>query len=154
MRVHFYAPVLEGAVYQKGGLPLKKTVIGGLCAILLSAVSTLAHAETIRIANHGHAGIDAMKSTVERIEKKYGVTVEVIEYPAPDEDYLTKLLTELGAGNAPDLFSIPTTAAVADMVEAGYLAPDHQRVQGLGWLRQLSMMSPSSSPSAPTAKPM
>jgi multiple sugar transport system substrate-binding protein len=116
--------VLEGAVaLKKGGLPLKKTVIGGLCAILLSAVSTLAHAETIRIANHGQAGIDAMKSTVERIEKKYGVTVEVVEYPAPDKDYLTKLLTELGAGNAPDLFSIPTTAAVADMVEAGYLAP-------------------------------
>ncbi|MBY3204393.1 ABC transporter substrate-binding protein [Rhizobium laguerreae] len=102
---------------------MKKMVLGGLCAVLLSAVSTLAQAETIRIANHGQAGIDAMKSTVERIEKKYGVTVEVIEYPAPDKDYLTKLLTELGAGNAPDLFSIPTTAAVADMVEAGYLAP-------------------------------
>lgn len=48
---------------------MKKTVLGGLCAILLSAVSTLAQAETIRIANHGQAGIDAMKSTVERIEK-------------------------------------------------------------------------------------
>lgn len=102
---------------------MRKTVIGGLCAILLGAVSTLAHAETIRIANHGQAGIDAMKSTVAAIEKKYGVTVEVVEYPAPDKDYLTKLLTELGAGNGPDLFSIPTTAAVADMVEAGYLAP-------------------------------
>src|SRR5215510_15890457 len=111
MRVHFPPWCWRALRTKKGGLPLKKTVICGVCAILLSAVSTLAHAETIRIANHGQAGIDAMKSTVERIEKKYGVTVEVIEYPAPDKDYLTKLLTELGAGNAPDLFSIPTTAA-------------------------------------------
>ncbi|MCM5555955.1 ABC transporter substrate-binding protein [Pleomorphomonas sp. NRK KF1] len=102
---------------------MKKTVFGGLCAILLGCTSTLVQAETLRLANHGQAGIDAMKSTVERIEKKLGVKVEVVEYPAPDKDYLSKLLTELGAGNGPDLFSMPSTAAVADMVEAGYLAP-------------------------------
>ena len=97
---------------------MKKTVFGGLCAILLGCASTFVQAETLRLANHGQAGIDAMKSTVERIEKKLGVKVEVVEYPAPDKDYLSKLLTELGAGNGPDLFSMPSTAAVDDMVEA------------------------------------
>lgn len=154
MRVHFVRPVLEGAAsLKRGGLPLKKTVLGGLCAILLSAVSTLAQAEIIRIANHGQAGIDAMKSTVERIEKKYGVTVEVVEYPAPDKDYLTKLLTELGAGNAPDLFSIPTTAAVADMVEAGYLAPVTKEFKAWDGYANLYDVA-KRLPSARMAKPM
>lgn len=102
---------------------MNRTALVGLSAITLSAFATLAQAETIRIANHGQAGINAMKSTVARIEKKYGITVEVVEYPSPDKDYMTKLLTELGAGNAPDIFSAPTTAYVADMVAAGYLAP-------------------------------
>lgn len=102
---------------------LKKTILAGLCAVLLATTSSLAHAETIRIANHGQAGIDALKPAVANIEKKFGVTVEVIEYPAPDKDYLSKLLTELAAGNAPDLFSMPSASSVADMVAAGYLAP-------------------------------
>jgi multiple sugar transport system substrate-binding protein len=70
-----------------------------------------------------------MKSTVDAIEKKYGVTVQVVEYPAPDKDYMAKLLTELAAGNAPDLFSIPSAAGVADMVAAGYLAPVTKEIQ-------------------------
>lgn len=102
---------------------MKRIGSSSLCVVAFSVFSTFANAETIRIANHGQAGIDAMKSTVERIEKKYGIDVEVVEYPSPDKDYMTKLLTELGAGNAPDIFSAPTTAYVADMVAAGYLAP-------------------------------
>lgn len=108
---------------------MNKIAIGGLCAIALSFSPTLVHAETIRIANHGQAGIDAMKPTVEAIEKKFGVTVEVVEYPAPDKDYMSKLLTELAAGNAPDLFSVPGAPEVADMVAAGYLAPVTKEIQ-------------------------
>lgn len=108
---------------------MNKIAIGGLCAIALSLSPTLVQAETIRIANHGQAGIDAMKPTVEAIEKKYGVTVEVVEYPAPDKDYMSKLLTELAAGNAPDLFSVPGAPEVADMVAAGYLAPVTKEIQ-------------------------
>lgn len=102
---------------------MKRALLAGLWAAGLSMAVTAAHAETIRIANHGQAGIDAMKATVADIEKKYGVTVEVVEYPAPDKDYVTKLLTELGAGNGPDIFSVPSASYVADMVAAGYLAP-------------------------------
>jgi multiple sugar transport system substrate-binding protein len=108
---------------------LIKTALGGLCAIALSLTPALADAATLRLANHGQAGIDAMKSTVDAIQKKYGVTVQVVEYPAPDKDYMAKLLTELAAGNAPDLFSIPSAAGVADMVAAGYLAPVTKEIQ-------------------------
>ncbi|MDQ0470980.1 ABC transporter substrate-binding protein [Labrys wisconsinensis] len=102
---------------------MRKALWAGLLAAGLGLAVAAAQAETIRIANHGQAGIDAMKATVAVIEKKYGVTVEVVEYPSPDKDYVTKLLTELGAGNGPDIFSVPSTSFVADMAAAGYLAP-------------------------------
>jgi multiple sugar transport system substrate-binding protein len=80
-------------------------------------------AKTIRIAEHRPARIDALNKVVPDIEKKYNVHIEVVEYPAPEKDYLTKLLTELRAGNAPDIFTAPHGSDVADMVAAGYLAP-------------------------------
>ena len=102
---------------------MNKMFVGGLAAIALSLLASAANAETLRIALHGQAGIDAFQSTAALIEKDLGVTVEIVEYPAPDQDYMTKLLTELAAGNGPDLFSVPGASAVADMVAAGYLAP-------------------------------
>ena len=80
-------------------------------------------AKTIRIAEHRQARIDALRMVVPDIEKKYDVHIEVVEYPAPEKDYLTKLLTELRAGNAPDLFTLPHGQDVADTAAAGYLAP-------------------------------
>jgi multiple sugar transport system substrate-binding protein len=89
-----------------------------------SALATgAAQAKTIRIAEHRPARIDALNKVVPDIEKKYNVHIEVVEYPAPEKDYLTKLLTELRAGNAPDIFTAPHGSDVADMVAAGYLAP-------------------------------
>ena len=102
---------------------MKRFFVGGLTAVALVLLSGTADAATLRIALHGQAGLDAFKSTAAAIEKDLGVTVEIVEYPAPDKDYMTKLLTELAAGNGPDLFSIPSAAGVADMVAAGYLAP-------------------------------
>lgn len=102
---------------------LKGFLLAGVCAAGLCAVITAAQAETIRIAEHRQARIDALKTVVPDIEKKLGVEIEVIEYPAPEKDYMTKLLTELGAGNAPDLFTAPRGQDVADMVSAGYIAP-------------------------------
>lgn len=102
---------------------LKGFLLAGVCAAGLSAIITAAQAETIRIAEHRQARIDALKTVVPDIEKKLGVEIEVIEYPAPEKDYMTKLLTELGAGNAPDLFTAPRGQDVADMVSAGYIAP-------------------------------
>jgi multiple sugar transport system substrate-binding protein len=78
---------------------------------------------TIRIAEHRQPRIDALNKAIPRIEKQLGVVIEVIEYPAPEKDYLSKLLTELGAGNAPDLFTANFDSDVPDMVSAGYLAP-------------------------------
>jgi multiple sugar transport system substrate-binding protein len=102
---------------------LKGFLLAGVCATGLFAVITAAQAETIRIAEHRQARIDALKTVVPDIEKKLGIEIEVIEYPAPEKDYMTKLLTELGAGNAPDLFTAPRGQDVADMVAAGYIAP-------------------------------
>lgn len=84
-----------------------------------SAAST----PTIRIAEHRQPRIDALNKAIPKIEKRLGVVIEVIEYPAPEKDYLSKLLTELGAGNAPDLFTANFDSDVPDMVSAGYLAP-------------------------------
>ena len=102
---------------------MKRFITGGLAAIAIMLLAGTASAETLRIALHGAAGIEAFKSTAAAIEKDLGVTVEIVEYPAPDKDYMTKLLTELAAGNGPDLFSVPGAPDVADMVAAGYLAP-------------------------------
>jgi multiple sugar transport system substrate-binding protein len=78
---------------------------------------------TVRIAEHQQPRIDALNKTIPSIEKQLGVIIEVVEYPAPEKDYLSKLLTELGAGNAPDLFTANFDSDVPDMVSAGYLAP-------------------------------
>src|ERR1700722_1151315 len=77
---------------------------------------------TIRIAEHRQPRIDALNKAIPRIEKRLGVSIEVVEYPAPEKDYLSKLLTELAAGNAPDLFTANFDSDVPDMVSAGYLA--------------------------------
>jgi multiple sugar transport system substrate-binding protein len=81
-----------------------------------------ASSATIRIAEHRQPRIDALNKAIPKIEKQLGVVIEVVEYPAPEKDYLSKLLTELGAGNAPDLFTANFDSDVPDMVSAGYLA--------------------------------
>ncbi len=88
-----------------------------------SGNGSTASTPTIRIAEHRQPRIDALNKAIPKIEKQLGVVIEVIEYPAPEKDYLSKLLTELGAGNAPDLFTANFDSDVPDMVSAGYLAP-------------------------------
>ena len=92
---------------------------------------------TIRIAEHRQPRIDALNKAIPRIEKQLGVVIEVIEYPAPEKDYLSKLLTELGAGNAPDLFTANFDSDVPDMVSAGYLAPMTAEVKAWDGYAQL-----------------
>jgi multiple sugar transport system substrate-binding protein len=101
----------DGRAFWTWEVSVNKRFVGGLAAIAMTLLAGTANAESLRIALHGQAGIDAFKPTAARIEKDLGVTVEIVEYPAPDKDYMTKLLTELAA------------ADVADMVAAGYLAP-------------------------------
>ena len=100
----------------------RRTILLGMTLASVLAMGAV-QAKTIRIAEHRQARIDALKTVVPDIEKKYNVQIEVVEYPAPEKDYLTKLLTELGAGNAPDIFSVPHGPDVADVVAAGYAAP-------------------------------
>jgi multiple sugar transport system substrate-binding protein len=99
----------------------------GLAIIMTVAVSgaviSCASEKTIRIAEHRQARIDALNKSIPSIQKQLGITIEVVEYPAPEKDYMSKLLTELGAGNAPDLFTANFDSDVADLVSAGYLAP-------------------------------
>jgi len=99
----------------------KKPLLAAVSLIALTALA--AQAETIRIAEHRQARIDALKAVAPAIEAKLGVTIEVIEYPAPEKDYMSKLLTELGAGNAPDVFTVPGDSDVPDLATAGYVAP-------------------------------
>ena len=100
----------------------RKTILMGITVASALAIGS-AQAETIRIAEHRQARIDALNKVVPEIEKKYNVHIEVVEYPAPEKDYLTKILTELRAGNGPDIFNVPHGPDIADMVAAGYLAP-------------------------------
>jgi multiple sugar transport system substrate-binding protein len=112
------------------GLLIMVAALGG--AILVSRLVVInshsvspssASSEIIRVAEHRQPRIDALNRSIPGIEKQFGITIEVVEYPAPEKDYLSKLLTELGAGNGPDLFTANFDSDVPDMVSAGYLAP-------------------------------
>ncbi len=103
---------------------MKSAVLrAGTSLAILAIAITGAEAQTIRIAEHRQARIDALNVVVPAIEQKLGIDIEVVEYPAPEKDYFSKLLTELGAGNAPDLFTANGDGDVPDLVAAGYLAP-------------------------------
>ena len=119
----------------------RRAIAAGIIAASALGIGSAAQAKTIRIAEHRQARIDALKKVVPEIEKKYNVKIEVIEYPAPEKDYLTKLLTELRAGNAPDLFTAPHGQDVADMVAAEYLAPITPNSR-LGTAMPICLMSP------------
>ncbi len=120
---------MKATVYRAG---VTLTVIAGaiLVAIVISRVvvgsrvvaNSGASDLSIRIAEHRQPRIDALKKSIPSIEKQLGILIEVVEYPAPEKDYLSKLLTELAAGNAPDLFTANFDSDVPDMVSAGYLA--------------------------------
>ena len=136
-RVHFSDDPEEIVRKPREEHVIRKSLFASICAIGLVAGLSAASAETIRIAEHRQARIDALKAVVPDIEKKYGVTIEVVEYPAPEKDYLTKILTELRAGNAPDIFTAPRGQDVADMASAGYFAPITSEVQGWDGYGQL-----------------
>ncbi len=102
-----------------------------------AGADSAASVPTIRIAEHRQPRIDALNRAIPKIEKQLGVVIEVIEYPAPEKDYLSKLLTELGAGNAPDLFTANFDSDVPDMVSAGYLAPMTAEVKAWDGYAQL-----------------
>ena len=90
----------------------------------LALAATMGHAtfaDAVRIAEHRQARIDALKAVIPQIEKQTGVDVELVEYPGPDKEYLSKLLTELSAGTGPDVFSLPSMGQVSDFATAGYL---------------------------------
>ena len=104
-------------------------------AVLALGISAAAAAETIRIAEHRQARIDALMQSVPAIEAKLGVEIEVVEYPAPEKDYLSKILTELRAGNAPDIFTANSDARRAGHCRRRLCRSDHRSGQGMGWLR-------------------
>jgi multiple sugar transport system substrate-binding protein len=108
-----------------------------MAVAVAGAVISCASEKTIRIAEHRQARIDALNKSIPGIQKRLGVTIEVVEYPAPEKDYMSKLLTELGAGNAPDLFTANFDSDVADLVSAGYLAPITAEVKAWDGYAQL-----------------
>jgi multiple sugar transport system substrate-binding protein len=59
----------------------KESVLAGISVAVALAIGS-AQAKTIRIAEHRQARIDALKTVVPDIEKKYDVHIEVVEYPA------------------------------------------------------------------------
>lgn len=118
-------------------LAIMSVAIWGTIVIWGGRAISGASAKTIRIAEHRQARIDALNKSIPSIEKQLGVTIEVVEYPAPEKDYTSKLLTELGAGNAPDLFTISSDSDVPDMASAGYLAPITAEVKAWGGYDQL-----------------
>src|ERR1039457_3738150 len=113
-----------------------------------AAATSGASALTIRIAEHRQPRIDALNKSIPSIEKQLGVIIEVVEYPAPEKDYLSKLLNERGAGNAPDLFTANFDSDVPDMVSAGYLAPITAEVEAWDGFAQLFEVAKKLSTSA------
>lgn len=95
-----------------------------------------ASAQTVRIAEHRQARIDALSAVVPAIEEATGVDIEIVEYPGPDREYVAKLLTELRAGTGPDVFSIPDKQVV-DVASAGYLVDISDDIQGWDGYDQL-----------------
>ena len=115
---------MKSTVLRAGlGLAALALAVWGAVLKSRSPPSSSAASETIRIAEHRQPRIDALNKSIPAIEKQLGITIEVVEYPAPEKDYMSKLLTELGSGNAPDLFTANFDSDVPDMVSAGYLAP-------------------------------
>jgi len=84
---------------------------------------------TLVIAEHRAARLDALRELQPMLQQRLGVQLRIVEYPAPPQDYFTKLVTELRAGNAPDVFSIPRDLQVDDLAAAGYLADLTQDLQ-------------------------
>jgi multiple sugar transport system substrate-binding protein len=119
------AAILAAIVISRAGRGPRTAAVSGASSL------------TIRIAEHQQPRIDALNKAIPRIEKQLGVIIEVVEYPAPEKDYLSKLLTELGAGNAPDIFTANFDSDVPDMVSAGYLAPITAEVKAWDGYRQL-----------------
>lgn len=105
-----------------------RLLIGGLVLAVMAGHG--AQAETIRIAEHRQARIDALKSVLPNLEKASGIKIEIVEYPGPDKEYLSKLLTELSAGTGPDVFSLPSMGQVTDFASAGYIADLTEVVRG------------------------
>src|SRR4051812_538479 len=86
-RVHYrIVRQTPAAKWAAQGGKMNRFVAGGLAAIAMILLAGTANAETLRVALHGQAGIDAFTPTAERIEKELGVDVEIVEYPAPDKD--------------------------------------------------------------------
>lgn len=117
---------------------MKLAMLRAGCSLAVLALGiSAAAAETIRIAEHRQARIDALMQSVPAVEAKLGVDIEVVEYPAPEKDYLSKILTELRAGNAPDIFTANSDADVPDIVAAGYAAPITEAVKAWDGYDQL-----------------
>lgn len=76
---------------------------------------------TLVIAEHRTARLQALQQLKPTLEAELGVHLKIVEYPAPPQDYFTKLVTELRAGNAPDVFTIPRDLQMDDLAAAGYL---------------------------------
>ena len=119
------------------GLVILALAAWGVFVVSRSGSTSGSTAQIIRIAEHRQPRIDALNKSIPSIEKQLGVTIEVVEYPSPEKDYMSKLLTELGAGNGPDLFTANFDSDVPDMVSAGYLAPITADVKAWGSYDQL-----------------
>ena len=112
---------------------ISRLLIGTAFAALAASAAT---ADTVRIAEHRQARIDALTAVVPQLEEATGHTIEVIEYPGPDREYVSKLLTELGAGTGPDIFSLPNIGQVLDFAAAGYMVELSDCIRRLGRVRR------------------
>ena len=92
------------------------------CAMVQASQKSHPTKPTLVIAEHRSARLNALYQLKEGLEARLEINLKIVEYPAPAQDYFTKLVTELRAGNAPDIFSIPRDVQLDDLAAAGYLA--------------------------------
>lgn len=113
---------------------MTRLLLGSAALALVALAAGQATAQTVRIAEHRQARIEALNVVIPGIEERTGIDVEIVEYPEPDREYLSKLLTELAAGSGPDILSLPNVSDLAEFSTAGYLAPVTEAVEGWdGW---------------------
>src|SRR4029077_11891085 len=67
------------------GLAALGLVVWGAVVISRPPPPSGATSETIRIAEHRQPRIDALNKSIPDIEKQLGITIEVVEYPAPEK---------------------------------------------------------------------
>jgi len=118
----------DAAPYTRRGLLQRGLVLGVAAAATRSALpATAAQGDAVELTllEHQEPRLALLQEMVPKFEEAMtaagkNITVNVLEAPAPDTEFLTKLTLDYNSGNAPDVTSFGATTT-ADFAAGGYL---------------------------------